>query len=102
MVITKLAVKGASGPPPSTLPAVMGTGACDAVLARGADKALGVFTLDAGTQLGGRVRWIDADMDGIAERLQSDAGYGGRVTLAPEPIAPLVQARFGAVRIDPK
>jgi hypothetical protein len=62
------------------------------------DKALGLFDLDTGVQLGGEVQPLDADGDRIAERLQSRPGYGGILAVVRASLAPRVTARFEALR----
>src|SRR6185503_8148864 len=59
-------------------------------------KALGLFDVDAGVSLGGRVQALDDDADAIADRLKSLTGFGGMVT--DSAIAPQVAARFEAFR----
>ena len=72
---------------------------CQAATGMVKDKALGLFDMDAGVELGGDVEALDDDADRIADRLKSKAGYGGIVTKwGPAALAPRVTARFEARR----
>jgi hypothetical protein len=72
------------------------TSGCNSVVGMVRDKALGLFDVDAGVQLGGQVQAFDDDADAIASRLKSLAGFGGSVTDGA--LAPRVAARFEAIR----
>ena len=72
---------------------------CQAATGMVKDRALGLFDMDAGVELGGEVEALDDDADRIADRLKSKAGYGGIVTKwGPAALAPRVTARFEARR----
>jgi hypothetical protein len=72
------------------------TAGCGAAVDTVKTKALGLFDVDAGVSLGGRVQALDDDADAIADRLKSLTGFGGMVT--DSAIAPQVAARFEAFR----
>jgi hypothetical protein len=74
------------------------TAGCSAVVGVVKTKALGLFDIDAGVELGGDVQYLDDDADAVADRLISKAGYGGIVTKVRASLAPRVAARFQAVR----
>ena len=79
-------------------PALLEAG-CLAMAAKLKGKALGLFDLDAGVRLGGKVQYQDQSGDPRIDRLTSQAGYGGLVTKGIHPaLAPRVMARFEAVR----
>lgn len=73
---------------------------CGAALGVVKEKALGLFDMDAGVELGGHVLQIDDNGDSAADRLRNKSDFGGIVTKSPGPaaIAPRVTARFEAVR----
>jgi hypothetical protein len=75
-------------------------GACGTVMGVVKEKALGLFDMDAGVELGGHVLLVDLDGDSAADRLRNQSDYGGIVTKSPGPsaIAPRVTARFEAIR----
>jgi hypothetical protein len=73
-------------------------GACGAATAVVKDKALGLFDLDAGVELGGELTYRDVDGDAIADRLDSKAGSGGRLTMGGDALAPRLAVRFAALR----
>jgi hypothetical protein len=75
---------------------------CTAVTGLVKGRALGLFDLDAGVEVGGNVQHLDLDGDRRSDRLRSQAGFGGVVTkLLPGPLAPRVPVRFEAVRRPP-
>ena len=73
---------------------------CGVALGVVKEKALGLFDMDAGVELGGHVLQIDDNGDSAADRLRNKTDFGGIVTKSPGPaaIAPRVTARFEAVR----
>ena len=73
---------------------------CGVALGVVKEKALGLFDMDAGVELGGHVLQIDDSGDSAANRLRNKSDFGGIVTKSPGPaaIAPRVTARFEAVR----
>jgi hypothetical protein len=79
----------------SISPAMLGL-ACGAAGGTVADKALGLFDLELGVQVGGDVRLRDADQDGAIDGLRSDYGYGGTVTRFGTALAPRVVVNFAA------
>jgi hypothetical protein len=82
----------------SVSPDVLGT-ACSSAASLIKGKALGLFDLDAGVRLGGRVQYRDENGDNRIDRLTSQTGYGGLVTKGVRPaLAPRVLATFEATR----
>jgi hypothetical protein len=71
---------------------------CAAVLGVVREKALGLFDVDAGVELGGQVQLLDTDADAVVDRLKSLSGFGGIVTKGRASLAPRVASRFEAVR----
>ncbi|HVM44764.1 MAG TPA: hypothetical protein VM582_02420, partial [Candidatus Thermoplasmatota archaeon] len=63
------------------------------------DRVLGRFDIALATT-GGRVRAVDDDGDGRAERLVSEDGYGGtlHVPAVPNAVSPVLLIDFGATR----
>ena len=73
------------------------TGGCTTVTGVVKDKALGLFDVDAGVELGGQVQAVDDSADAIADRLKSLTGFGGKLTKGGA-FAPRIGARFEALR----
>jgi len=72
---------------------------CLAMAVKLKGKAMGLFDLDAGVRLGGKVQYQDTNSDARIDHLTSQTGYGGLVTKGlPPALAPRVMARFEAVR----
>jgi hypothetical protein len=73
---------------------------CGAALGVVKEKALGLFDMDAGVQLGGHVLEVDDNADSAADRLRNQSDFGGIVSKSPGPaaVAPRVTARFEAIR----
>jgi hypothetical protein len=75
------------------------TGGCGKVAGLVKERALGLFDIDAGVRVGGRVSYREETGDARVDRLTSQAGYGGLITRGIRPaLAPRVTARFEAVR----
>lgn len=73
------------------------TGGCTTVTGVVKDKALGLFDVDAGVELGGQVQAVDDNADALADRLKSLTGFGGKLTKGGA-FAPRIGARFEAFR----
>jgi len=73
------------------------TGGCTTVTGVVKDKALGLFDVDAGVELGGKVQAFDDNADAVADRLKSLTGFGGKLTMGGA-FAPRIAARFEAFR----
>lgn len=75
------------------------TGGCGKVAGLIKERALGLFDVDAGVRLGGKVQYRDENRDARIDHLISQTGYGGLVTKGIRPaLAPRVTAKFEAVR----
>jgi hypothetical protein len=62
------------------------------------ERVLGLFALDTKVEVGGGVRLVDADGNGVVEEIESAAGHGGHVNVVPEPFAPNLSVSFTATR----
>ncbi|MBI5547346.1 MAG: hypothetical protein HY901_25975, partial [Deltaproteobacteria bacterium] len=67
--------------------------ACDEALPMLEERVLGLIALDCPVEVGGVVSWTEAP-----SALQSEAGFGGFVAVAPKPLAPKLTVSFTALR----
>lgn len=78
-----------------TIEAATFAATCDAVKSVAGERALGLFALDAGVTIGGKLTVKESKSK---VTLSSRAGFGGTVNVAPEVIAPKLEATMTAVR----